>query len=292
MLISGSISKYVKSMSLEIKARQKIQEQTDPLKKQLLEQVQEDKVKMQMASIRGKLQTGKKLSSEELDFLREKSPDLYKKAVEAEQARRDYERRLRNCKTKEDVQRLNASVNLEFVSQVKAIKGSNMSKSAKTAAMQTIQMKQAAMQDSHVTFVASADYAQLPTEKEDEERRKKSKKKGDSVDINEVLPKKEDPKKLQEMLDKLEKAEQKENQDAQTATADKADTPDAPDMPEAPDTSAPAPVASDTASPSTPGTPITTAPPAAVYRAVAAQPHTASQAHTSVASGTSIDAKA
>ena len=53
-----------------------------------------------------KLKSGKRLSSEELDYLRIQNPELYRTAMRVENARKALRTRLSNCKSKEEVQQV------------------------------------------------------------------------------------------------------------------------------------------------------------------------------------------
>ena len=55
-----------------------------------------------ISSIKQKLMNGKKLSTEELGYLREKDPKLYKKAKHAEEAREELQSELKKAKTKQE----------------------------------------------------------------------------------------------------------------------------------------------------------------------------------------------
>ncbi len=56
--------------------------------------------KQRISSIKQKLMNGKKISNEELGYLKKNDPDLYKKAKKAEEAREDLKAALRKAKTK------------------------------------------------------------------------------------------------------------------------------------------------------------------------------------------------
>ena len=56
--------------------------------------------KQRVSSIKRKLMSGKKISNEELGYLKKNDPDLYKKAKKAEEAREDLKAELKKAKTK------------------------------------------------------------------------------------------------------------------------------------------------------------------------------------------------
>lgn len=58
--------------------------------------------KQRVSSIRRKLLSGKKISNEEMGYLKKNDPDLYKKAKKAEEAREDLKAALKKAKTKQE----------------------------------------------------------------------------------------------------------------------------------------------------------------------------------------------
>ena len=61
--------------------------------------------KQRVSSIRRKLMSGKKISNEELGYLKKNDPDLYKKAKKAEDAREELKAALSKAKTKEEARK-------------------------------------------------------------------------------------------------------------------------------------------------------------------------------------------
>ena len=61
--------------------------------------------KQRISSIKRKLMNGKKISNEEMGYLKKNDPDLYKKAKKAEEAREDLKAALRKAKTKSEARR-------------------------------------------------------------------------------------------------------------------------------------------------------------------------------------------
>lgn len=184
--VTGSIYNSMKTMKLQMKWAQrknnpfmkKDAEPEDPHIKLLREQAANTEKNNMISAIDGKLKAGKKLSSQELDYLRQNAPDLYKKAVEVQREREQYKRDLRRCKTKEDVQRLNANRMQRFMSETHTIvQNSTISKSQKCALLDQVFRRLMAIADEHHTFVKSREYAELPEEKELEEEKEARKKK-------------------------------------------------------------------------------------------------------------------
>lgn len=65
-----------------------------------------------------KMKTGKRLTSEELDYLRIHNPDLYRTAMRVENARKALRTKLKSCKSKEEVQQT-ISVQMEVLQAMK-----------------------------------------------------------------------------------------------------------------------------------------------------------------------------
>ena len=121
----------------------------------------------QMQTIQTKLSSGKKLTSEEKAYLKEKDPAAYQKAVASEQEQKRYEQELKQCRTKEDVQRLRLSHLSSSLSQVNSIKNNpHISEEKKLQFISIEQGKLAAMDKLTQKFVKQSQYQNLPTDAE------------------------------------------------------------------------------------------------------------------------------
>lgn len=117
----------------------------------LIKMSEEDKAAYEQ-KIRQKMQAGKKLTSEEMNYLRVNQPELYQSAMRVETARKALRIKLKNCKSKEEVQNV-ISVQTEVL---KAMEGD------------TDREYLAAMVEHEVeTFRKSSAYARLPERIED-----------------------------------------------------------------------------------------------------------------------------
>ena len=83
--------------------------------------------KQRISSIKRKLMSGKKISNEELGYLKKNDPDLYKKAKKAEEAREDLKAELKKAKTKSEarmaVTRALIKASAEATAELKAAQG-------------------------------------------------------------------------------------------------------------------------------------------------------------------------
>ena len=172
MQIFKSATAYAKTRALQIRAMQNINNPANfnkSSKAQNAGNIDAENKQQRIEALRNKLKSGKKLSSSEMEFLRENSPELYEKAVKIMKEREDYARRLRNCKTKENVRRLQME------------KSQQLSAEAKSISSEELQMKISAMFDEHTSFLKKPEYYALP-EYDDEEKEKHVKSKSASCE--------------------------------------------------------------------------------------------------------------
>ncbi len=128
---------------------------------------QKDNSAQMAAQIDMKLMAGKRLSAKEMEYLKEHDPETYKKAKAVEMEREAYERELKNCRTKEEVQRVKAAHAAAGLDQVNNIKNNpNIPSGKKLALIKQELSKSTALEDSMRSFVKSGEYKKLPTEAE------------------------------------------------------------------------------------------------------------------------------
>lgn len=174
----GSLHAYTKNMAMEMKWQQKKASgnfKADGTKTidEWLKKQQENAAKSQttdskMANqIDLKLRSGKKLTSEELEYLKNHDPQKYQKAREIEMERQAYEQDLKRCNTKEDVQRLKMSKVAASLSTVNSVKNNpNIPKGQKLGLIMQENQRINAINDATDEFVKEGGYAKLPTEAE------------------------------------------------------------------------------------------------------------------------------
>ncbi len=179
MMIS-SLNTYTTNMKMQMKWQQKkssgdftadgAMSLEDKLLKGAMDSMDDllgDSSKVSSAQIRTKLMSGKKLSSKEMDYLRENDPELYKKAKAIEMEREAYERELKRCKTKEEVQKVKMAHATAALAQVKNIESNpNIPKGQKLALMMEQLAKSNALGEVERKFVQSGEYKRLPSEEE------------------------------------------------------------------------------------------------------------------------------
>lgn len=85
------------------KSCQEIWRETISMMEEALVKIPEEKRAAYEQKIRQKMQAGKKLSGEELNYLRVYQPELYQSALRVENARKVLRTKLQSCKSKEEV---------------------------------------------------------------------------------------------------------------------------------------------------------------------------------------------
>ncbi len=180
VMMVTSLNTYTTNMKMQMKWQQKkssgdftadgAMTMEDKLLKDAMDSMDDllgDSSKVSSAQIRTKLMSGKKLSSKEMDYLRENDPELYKKAKAIEMEREAYERELKRCKTKEEVQKVKMAHATAALAQVKNIESNpNIPKGQKLALMMEQLAKSNALGEVERKFVQSGEYKRLPSEEE------------------------------------------------------------------------------------------------------------------------------
>lgn len=169
MLTIGSIQSYAKSMQLLQKweLKKKGVKDTESLFDGLTssgelkrEQEREEKA-ARVGSLTMKVNLGQSLTTEELDYLKEHSPLLYKSATMAEKERKDYAEELKRCKTKDEVQEANGRRITLLASSVSAARSGGGGYAAQQSGINAT-ARIAAVQREHVKFVQGPRYKKLP----------------------------------------------------------------------------------------------------------------------------------
>ncbi len=149
---------FQKNMSHELSARQS---EFDRMQEQMKQQQKTSK----LSGITMKLRAGETLSNEELEYLQTESPELYREAIELKREKEAYEKALRQCRIKEDAERLHRQKTEQLLSQL-----------GKGQTAEQISGKLQAMRIVFGKFLRSQQYRSLP------EKRQKRGSKDISVD--------------------------------------------------------------------------------------------------------------
>lgn len=175
-----NMNNYTKSMEMQMKWQKKkstgdftadgsTKLDNDPVRKQAEEirKSRTDGSSKLSAQIDLKLNSGKKLTAEEMDYLQKTDPQKYQrvKAMEAEQ--KNYEQELKRCKTKEEVQRVRMSHTASSLNAVNSIMNNPViPEEKKLELVMHEHHKHMALETTTEEFVESGKYAELPTEAE------------------------------------------------------------------------------------------------------------------------------
>ena len=179
----GSVTSYMKSMELETKFKKKKAEGdlgSQSRKKTELEikneqfkaeymhrqEENEDDDKM-LTDINNKIAVDQELTPEELRYLQNKNPSLYQKVKNIENEKKQYEKDLKNCKTKEEVERLKMNKVSSALSAIKSAESDpNLPESAKLAVAQGELRRMNALNKILAKFDERGEYDKLPAEQE------------------------------------------------------------------------------------------------------------------------------
>ena len=174
-----SLGTYTKNMEMQMKWQQKKDNNDftadgstklkDPTAWQAeeLRKAQADGSSKLSSQIRMKLANGKKLTQEEMEYLQKNDPQTYQKVKSIEAEKKSYEKELKNCKTKEDVQRVRMNRTAASLSVVNNVKNNPaIPESAKLGVIWQELQKNMALEETIEKFVESGRYAKLPTEAE------------------------------------------------------------------------------------------------------------------------------
>ena len=180
-----SLNNYTKNMEMQMKWQKK--KATGDFKadggmtiadsvKQQAEEIRranKDGTTKMSAQIELKLNSGQKLTAEEMAYLRDHDPQAYQRVKAMESEQKNYEQELKRCKTKEEVQRVRMAHAATSLSNVNEIKNNpNIPESKKLELVWNEHRKNMALQQSTQDFIESGKYAKLPTEAEKQKAEK------------------------------------------------------------------------------------------------------------------------
>ncbi len=189
----GSVSSYMKNMELETKFKKKKAEgNLGPQSRKMTElEIKNEQFKAEykrrqeesdgeddktLAAINNKIASDEKLTPEEMRYLKDKNPTLYQKVKNIEDEKKQYEKDLKNCKTKDEVERLKMNKVNSALSTIRSAENDpNLPESAKLAVAQGELRRMNGLNKISFKFVESGEYEKLPTDEEVLEVEKKLK---------------------------------------------------------------------------------------------------------------------
>lgn len=169
------------------------------------DQLEHNRETQKRQKIDNKIMSGGSLSPEEISYLEKNDPVALKKYRETKEEKESYKEKLRQCKTKEEVDRVKLQKLGELESSLSSVVNDpTIPKSAKLAKAQEILAKTNNIEAAHLEFVKSADYQSMPTDDEKKEQ--------DAADND-----------ISDEITDSEKANNTESTDTTDNTQDKAD---------------------------------------------------------------------
>ena len=127
-----------------------------------------DKDREKLSGIKNKLLQGGKLTAEERKYLQAKDPEAYQKLKASEQEQKAFEQRLRQCRTKEEAQRLKMTyINSSLVTLKSVEHNSAIPQQKKLEIFMQEKQRCDRIEESSREFVRRGDYDRLPTEAEE-----------------------------------------------------------------------------------------------------------------------------
>lgn len=175
---TGTIQSQVRLQMQDLKWQKKKQDinsqkdremmtQDEILLDSLERQAQTERERSATGELYAKLKTGGALTAEEIAYLKEHDPEALAEYEKALAEKKAYENALKNCKTKEDVQRLKLNHMGNFAAQAKEIASNPyIPKDKKVELMQRLNNEVCMIRDAHQAFEKSRAYEELPEEQE------------------------------------------------------------------------------------------------------------------------------
>ena len=177
-MYTGTIQSQVSLQMLDLKWQKKKQDinskkdtegmtQDEILLDSLERQAQTERERSATSELYTKLKTGGTLTEEEITYLKEHDPEALAEYEKAQTEKKAYENALKNCRTKEDVQRLKLNRMGSFAAQAKEIASNPyIPKDKKVVLMQRLNNEVCMIRDAHQAFEKSRAYEELPEEQE------------------------------------------------------------------------------------------------------------------------------
>lgn len=175
-MITGTIRNTVKLQQMDNKWQQKKANlgkkqsemtQEERLLQSLREQAEGIRVGNEYAKIDSKIKAGGTLTAEEEKYLKENYPEALKNYEEIKREKEAYVRQLKNCRTKEEVEKVRVQKLGSFMAEAKKISSNpSIPKDKKCALLGKLLAKITNVSEAHCEFVKSLRYQSLPTEDE------------------------------------------------------------------------------------------------------------------------------
>jgi hypothetical protein len=188
MIIAGTVASTVKLLTLnskwqakkdsgEVLSKEERNEranwtENDWLKHNFQEQIEQNREASKNTDIRNKIMYGGTITPDEEKYLEQNDPSMLQKYKQIKEEKKAYEEKLKNCKTKDDVQKLKTLTLGEYAASLKKVENDPcIPLSEKLAKAQETLAKTRSLQKVELKFMKTAEYANLPTEAEEAEER-------------------------------------------------------------------------------------------------------------------------
>lgn len=125
-------------------------------------QMENDREQRAKNELANKVMRGEDLTPQEQQYLARSNPGLYNSYKHMKEEEQAYEEKLRQCKTKDEVQKLKTDTMCAYLSELKSASGEE-----KSAKAMEIMGKVRVVLKAEAKFVQSGEYAVLPTEAEE-----------------------------------------------------------------------------------------------------------------------------
>lgn len=122
---------------------------------------------LMLEQIKAKMKNGEELSSKDIKFLREKSPEFYKQARRLEEERAEFVKALTAAKTKDEVGKINSKAIDALSNETKDIFSKDGTKEEKDVEFEFNQARFAAVKDEFFKFAGTKEYKTLPQNERD-----------------------------------------------------------------------------------------------------------------------------
>ena len=182
-MITGTVKNAVKLQMLDTKWQEKkadlnagkTEKDLSPEERniaQFQEQMEKERESNSHADTYNKLKSGGKLTEEEIEYLQKHDPEALAKYRDAQAEKKAYENELKNCKTKDEVQRVKMNRMGNFAAEAKSISTDPyIPLDKKVELMNQLNNKVCLIGKAHNEFVKSRQYDEMPTEAELEQER-------------------------------------------------------------------------------------------------------------------------
>lgn len=179
----GTVNSYVKGIELNNKWQMKKKNNDFTPEKKLTEmqrkneqfkasykqqkELEKEHTDEMLSDIHKKIEAGTKLTPEEMNYLQSKDPAMYQKVKEIEREVKQYEAKLKKCKTKDEVNRVKMQKFAEVASAMGSVKNNPaIPEGQKLAMAQHIMKRLNQVQKCELKIAKSGHFSSLPTDEE------------------------------------------------------------------------------------------------------------------------------